>query len=116
MPPKLLIGLTGKAGAGKDTFANFFPDCERLAFAKPLKDAAHHLFNFTEKQLYDPDEKEKVDPMWGKSPRQLLQILETELLREQLDKDIFIKNMEQRIQSSTADILFITDARFDNEV
>jgi len=115
----MIIGLCGAAGSGKDTTANilknYLTSVEILAFAKPLKDAAKILFNFTEEQLHDPISKEVVDSRWNKSPREIFQWLGTQVLRNQIDKDFFIKHMEQRINQSDKDTIIITDIRFDNE-
>lgn len=112
----LIIGLHGRAGAGKDTAADFLPDyfC-KLAFAKPLKDSAKVLFNFTDKQLYDPIEKEKVDQTWNKSPRQILQWLGTDILRNNIGTDFFLKHMKQRIEQSSYNCFVVVDIRFPNE-
>jgi hypothetical protein len=90
----MIIGLTGKAGAGKDTFASFVSEKEVLAYASPLKDATAFLFNFTKEQLYK--DKETVD------------------LRN-FDNDFFIKNMEQRLSQTKSSLVIVTDVRFDNE-
>jgi hypothetical protein len=114
-----IIGLTGRAGAGKDTAASLFEDeAVMLSFAKPLKEAVQILFNFTYDQLYDPIKKEEIDVRWGKSPRQILQYIGTNVLRENINKDIFIINMEERIKEAmklSKKYIFITDVRFDNE-
>jgi dephospho-CoA kinase len=113
----LIIGFTGKAGSGKDTASMVTIEnnkIDKFAFAAPLKKAAAELFLFTDEQLHT-DKKEKIDPKWNKSPRQVLQWLGCEVLRDQFDKDIFLKNMSHRIKSSNANIIFITDVRYDNE-
>lgn len=115
----MIIGLAGKAGAGKDLFAELIKkqltSVEVLAFAKPIKDAAKILFNFTDEQLYDHIKKEEIDPRWGKSPRQVFQWLGG-LLRKDVHDDFFIGNMKQRIENSKADVIVITDVRFLNEL
>lgn len=113
----LIIGFTGKAGSGKDTASMVCIENNRIdkfAFAEPLKKAAASLFLFTDEQLYT-DKKEDVDSKWNKSPRQILQWLGCEVLRDQFDKDIFLKNMIHRIKASSANIIFVTDVRYDNE-
>ncbi len=117
----MIIGLAGKAGSGKDLFAELIKkrlgndSVENLAFAKPIKDAAKILFNFTDEQLYDQTKKEEIDQRWGKSPRQIFQWLGG-LLREDIDDDFFIGNMKQRIENSKAAVIVITDIRFLNEL
>lgn len=117
---KSIIAFTGRAGAGKDTAADFISDTHvPLAFAKPLKDACKILFNFTDEQLYT-SHKELVDSRWGKSPREILQFLGTDVLRKHITDDFFIVSMKQRIESiikgdGVVKGVVITDVRFDNE-
>ena len=119
--PPVIVGVTGVAGSGKSTFTDLIlkitseDEVEELAFATPLKKAAMELFVFKHKDVYDPKLKEVVDPRWGKSPRQILQWLGSEVLRDQFDKDFLIKNLEHRIEASGASIIIVSDVRFDNE-
>jgi hypothetical protein len=113
---KIIIGLCGRAGSGKDTFANAVEgDKEVLAFVKPLKDAAAALFALSHEQLYDPLLKEVVVDDWGKSPREILQWMGTDIIRNQLDASFFIKHMQRRINQSTKNLIIVTDVRFANE-
>lgn len=117
----MIIGLTGKAGSGKDLCSELIKkrlgndSVESLAFAKPIKDAAKILFNFTDEQLYDQIKKEEIDQRWGKSPRQILQWLGTDVLREHIDQDFFIKCVKQKIENSDKNFIVVTDVRFPNE-
>tara|TARA_Y100000389_G_scaffold203735_1_gene253230 strand:- start:1009 stop:1563 length:555 start_codon:yes stop_codon:yes gene_type:complete len=98
----MIIAFHGRAGAGKDTAADYLcqtRSLEKLAFADPLKEGCRHLFALSDKQLYDPKEKEINDVRWNKSPRQLMQWLGTDVLRSQLTNDFFIRHMRTRIYS-----------------
>ncbi len=116
---KKIIGVTGIAGSGKDTFAlaikELEPNTDIFAFAGPLKEACKILFNFSNDQLYDPVIKEEIDDRWKKSPRQILQWLGTDILRNNIDQNFFITNMKQKIEASKAEYIIITDIRFNNE-
>lgn len=115
---KKIIGLTGRAGAGKNTAAAALLEYRELAYARPLKEAVGILFDFTHEQLYDAKEKEIVDERWGKSPRQILQWLGTDVLRTQLDENFFLIHMKSKIEESFThygNAVVITDVRFDNE-
>ncbi len=109
----MLIGLAGKSHSGKDTAALGIQNADMFAFAKPLKDAVKILFCLTDEQLYDTDLKEVIDVRWNKSPRQLLQ--ETGSLMRSIEKDIFVKNMQCKINESKEKIVVVTDVRYDNE-
>ena len=116
----MLIGITGKAGCGKDTLADALIKQHggmKIGFADPLKAACKELFQLSREQLHDRKEKEVIDVRWGKSPRQLLQFVGTDLLRKQFDTEIFIKSTKARIASlqKTLPLVVVTDCRFENE-
>jgi hypothetical protein len=55
----MLIGLTGKAYAGKDTSADYLVKqycCVKIALADPLKRIVKDVFSFTDEQLWGPSE------------------------------------------------------------
>jgi hypothetical protein len=114
-----IIGFHGIAGAGKDTAAFAIKELEQntdvFAFAGPLKEACKILFNFSHDQLHHPVVKEELDERWEKSPRQILQWLGTDILRNHINQDFFVMNMKQRIEASQAEFIIISDVRFDNE-
>ena len=88
----MLIGFSGKAGAGKDTAGKFLCDtyrCMHYYFAKPLKEGAKIMFNLSDEQI---ENKEKVIEPWGMSPRKLYQLLGTEVGRG-IDVNIWVKNV-----------------------
>ena len=94
----LLIGLSGKAGSGKSTVANYLEDRHRyaqFAFANALKDTVGLAFGFSREQLYG-SHKEFVDRRWGVSPRWCLQWLGTEILRDRWP-DIWFRHLRRDI-------------------
>ena len=118
---KIIIGFHGTVNCGKDTAALFFKqkfgseNTDIFALAGPLKDACKILFNFTDEQLYVQSKKEAIDERWNKRPREIMQYIGTEVLRNIYDKDFFIKHMKQRIDNSSAKYILISDVRYDNE-
>ena len=88
-----IIGLTGVAGAGKDSAALAIkesePTTDIFPFAGPLKEACKILFNFSHEQLHDPIIKEVHDKRWNKTPREILQWLGTDVLRTHINQDFF---------------------------
>lgn len=123
-PKKFIVGITGKKRHGKDSLATFFigKGFERLSFADPIKLACKEIFNFTDQQLFG-DEKESVDPFWDTTPRKIFQYVGTDLFRNQIGKimpeigeKIWIKVMENRINSCNSKNIVISDVRFPDEV
>ena len=129
-----IIGLCGNAGTGKDSAIEYLRYCpyiapsQKIAFADPIRQIAK-LFGFTPKQLSDRKLKEKKDPFWGFSPRLFMQKVGTEMFRDCLRQDIWIKLLEKKVNDLKKDaiierskkkvthlsFIFITDVRFPNE-
>lgn len=84
----MLIGISGLAGSGKDTVADFLVNDHgftKVALADPLKRIARDVYDFTEEQLWGPSENRNApDPRYPRedgtclSPREALQLLGTE--------------------------------------
>lgn len=87
----MIIGIVGRKGAGKDTIGERLVEqhgFKRVAFADPVKWIARSLFpTLTHEQCWGPIAvKEAFDPALGATPRQLLQLIGTEVGRQgQLD-------------------------------
>lgn len=113
----MIIGLTGPKRCGKDTVANlimqhntsFYP----LSFAWPIKQMVMEGLGLSMEQV-NGDLKDMPDPVFGCTPRHILQTLGTEWGRELINESIWLLIMEQRIQNVGKDIV-ITDVRFENE-
>jgi dephospho-CoA kinase len=115
----LLIGLSGKAGAGKSTVGDYLAGAHgyaQFAFAGALKEVVQTAFHFTEAQMVLG--KEAVDPRWGVSPRWCLQWLGTEVLRAKWP-DIWIRHLRQEILDFLSingqRPIVVTDVRFRDE-
>ena len=113
----ILIGLMGKAGAGKDTFANTLPSCTRFAFAARIKQALMVMFDFSEQQLWGPD-KDKIDPRWGISPREAMTKFGTELMQGWMGSDFWVRAFSYQLDNEkiNSPIVMLTDVRFPLEV
>ena len=110
-----IIGLTGPAGCGKDTIAKFFVDIcsyHRYALADPIKEVMNPLFGWDDRHGFG-DLKERVDPIFGVSPRYVYQTFGTEYCRSFLGSDIWIKIATQRMGGYSH--VVIPDIRFENE-
>lgn len=116
---KTIIGITGPAGAGKDTAAQALIDVrgyQRMSFADPIKAMLAAGLGLTEHQLYDPAGKETpIDWLGYISPRRLTQTLGTEWGRQLVHPDLWVRAMARMIAASPAQRIVIPDVRFENE-
>ena len=79
-----------------------------------IKRSFKTLFLFTDEQLHGPL-KNTVDPRWGKSPRELMQTIATDVLRDTVSKTFFIQHLDYRLQTMASDVVLVADVRFANE-
>jgi hypothetical protein len=118
----ILIGIGGKARAGKDTMAqamlDLYPDKVKLySFAAELKKycAEHHDELLPKWQLAHQTKQHpicKEDPIYGYTA--ILQWWGTDVMRKQ-DPDYWVKQLANRITQDDPAIAVITDVRFPNE-
>lgn len=102
--------ICGKARHGKDTVAlaikKAYSDKKviNLSYGSYIKEFARNISD------WDGSDETK--------PRELLQHLGTEIIRNQIDKDFFIKRLcnDIRVYSYYFDVITISDARFPDEV
>lgn len=115
-----IIGLTGKAGSGKDSVGEVL---EALGFARhslagELKQAVLDLDPFVTAGVriseivndIGMDEAKRTYP----EVRRLLQVFGTEVIRAR-DEDFWVNSLQGRVMQSNARHFVITDVRFDNE-
>lgn len=115
----MLIGLHGRARAGKDTVADIL--CRhhgyvRLAFATPLKDMLI-AGGLCRREDLDGPNKEEPLPHLGVSPRHLMQTLGTEWGRKMIRPDLWILRVDQILQQywKFTKQIVVTDVRFPDE-
>ena len=127
---KKIIALTGCAGSGKDTTANYiiknYDNWEKDSFAGTLKDAVSVIFGWDRKMLAgdtpeDREIRETKDEYWSEklgydvTPRNILQRFGTDCLRNHFHKNIWVDSLEKKIKDTDKNII-ITDCRFKNEI
>ncbi len=123
----MVVGIVGRKRHGKDTLADYLVEnrgYEKYSFANPLKRGAMEMFGFTEEQVFG-DLKDEIDPLWGCKPREVLQILGTELLQfdiqkylpafQQIGRLIWVKNFMRYYNNNPDKNLVIADVRFIHE-
>lgn len=87
----IVVGLSGRKGAGKSAAASELVATHgfrEVSFAGPLKDAISVALGIDRARLDDPMDKGRPDPFWGASPRELMQIVGTELFRDALARSL----------------------------
>lgn len=123
----MLIGFSGKKGSGKSFFADYLVNNKlfiKLSFASPLKEITKILFNLSDEDVKDPIKKELINPKFNASPRELMQWLGTDIMREEFNKkfnysgSIWIDSVKDKVKTlldNNKDVV-IDDVRFQNEV
>lgn len=116
-----LLGLTGKKQSGKSTIAEVAEEefgFTRVALAEPLKNFILQCWPaFSPGHLWG-DLKEDMVAVYGKSGRQVMQELGTDVLRG-YDPDIWVRAMQDEIEfleRMGGGYYIIDDIRFPNEV
>lgn len=114
---KTIVGFSGKKRCGKDTAGDALASMgyETVSLASPIKKSAKYVFQFTESHV-NGSKKGEFDEFWGFTPRWAMQMIGTELFRDQIDEDVWIKSLLARIDESNLDKFAITDVRFPNEI
>ena len=115
----MIIGFSGRAGAGKSTAAEHFEGrgFTRDAYAKTMKEAVSIMFGIPLEILQaDIVTKSQIDPYWGMTYRQILQLFGTEACRNVFGVDIWERILWRRYSDNSVprDIV-IDDVRFENE-
>lgn len=109
-----IIGIAGRAGAGKNTVAEMIPGAAVFGFADPLYEGLAAMLGVPEEMLRSRRNKETPLVWLGKSPRELMQLLGTEWGRGMVAQDIWLRLAKRRIETYGGTIVF-SDVRFDNE-
>jgi hypothetical protein len=127
---KIIVGVCGFQGSGKDTVADYLVNVHgfrRISFAGTLKDAVSAIFGWDRELLEgrtkeSRDWREKVDKWWANklnmphlTPRWVLQYMGTEVFRKAFHDNIWIHSVEHKL-SNISDNVVISDVRFPNEI
>jgi len=120
----MIIGITGKANAGKDTIADYLVKnygYKRISLAEPIKRLVKDVFALDDYTVYDREAREKELEKWpGWSVRKLLQFIGTELFRKNIDDAIWVKSLLYKIKKSENEFGYndytCSDIRFPNEL
>ena len=119
----MLIGIAGRARAGKDTAKELIIDIMRdkrgevyhgYEFARPIKEACRVIFGWNDEHLYG-SLKESIDSLYNVSPRYAMQTLGTEWGRDTINKSIWANRAKRELENANGNLI-ISDVRFENEV
>lgn len=120
----LVVGITGKAGAGKDTLASYLytmltvkgVKVRIMRLADPLKEAYSALFCLNREDLERFDFKNEVNKFTGNTHRQELQFLGTEAYRVRTNNpDVWVQVLAEKVSKLDVQVVIVPDIRFDNE-
>ncbi|MBB5664707.1 hypothetical protein GGE68_002904 [Rhizobium leguminosarum] len=117
LPP--VVAFTGVAGSGKSTATRYLVERHGytlVKFAGPLKDACRAM-GLSERHIEGDLKEEPCDMLCGKTPRYLMQVLGTELGRNLIGDDFWIRLWRARVEQVFADAgrVVCDDCRFPNE-
>ena len=133
---KNIVGISGKIGSGKDTFAEIFAEIssipvERHAFADKVRNVTELIVGYKMIMThakgspfynavynYTQDDKNFYLPLWDKTIGQCLQIIGTEVFRNNFDVDTWVKSLFSTTGKDCVEhghILVVPDVRFPNE-
>lgn len=107
----IIYVISGKSGSGKSKSAEIIKDIYYkknkkgiiLSYATPLKEYAKNILNWNEEEA---------------KPRDFLQQVGVELIKEKIDKEFLIKRVLQdiKVYSYFYDVIIVSDARFVEEI
>ena len=119
---RILIGLCGYAGAGKNAVAEHLVVAhgfDVMAFAEPVYAGVAAALGMEVEDLERRDTKELPIDWLGMSPRALLQTFGTEWGRDMINPDIWVLVAERRLaelqKRGGGERVVFTDTRFANE-
>jgi dephospho-CoA kinase len=101
-----IIAFNGLKQSGKSTCAKILSKNKEylhLSFSDPLKEGVSKLFNLTD-ECYDVNKKESNIPHYNITPRKLLQVIGTDIFRDNLIK--FLPNLQLSRNSIWESLLY----------
>jgi hypothetical protein len=112
-----LVGITGRARSGKDTFAGLLQTYlggTIYSMADPIRNMLRGL-GINMSDPYWQVRKEESIPIFGKSPRELMQTLGTEWGRQLVNPQIWVILAHRERMNAINSAMIVPDIRFDNE-
>ena len=120
-----VIAVYGYKRSGKDTIADFMVkkyNYEKICIAEPLKEVCKILFDLSDDMLNGSSKEEPLQKWHGKTPRQLLQFMGTEVMQYKMrefmpecNRNFWIDKICHKIKSNPNQKFIIPDLRFMHE-
>jgi hypothetical protein len=125
----MIVGILGRKGSGKDTVGDYLVSNKnfmKYSFANHLKYGMMEVFGFSKEQVFG-NLKEEVDEYWGVTPREVLQIIGTDVFQFDLpnkyfpnkinfDRSFWVKRFLKDYHKFENKNIVICDVRFQHEV
>ena len=117
----MIVGIFGKKGHGKDTIADYLVqkyNFHKLTYAEPIKKICKDIFSLSNEQLTNHYLKEMIDPRWEKSPREIMQLIGTDLFRKTFSDNIWVNILREKAKLLllAGKNIVISDIRHKNEL
>lgn len=126
----MIIGVCGLIGSGKGTVGDILADdygFVKISFADKLKDIVSTMFDWERDLLEGATDhsrqwRETIDDFWSKelgktiTPRLILQLFGTEVMRQGFHNDIWVISVKKQILDNPNKNYVICDVRFPNEI
>ena len=115
---KLVVGIAGLKYHGKDTAASVLIEkygFERVSFADGVKEVVATILHVPVEDLHNPDKKETLHVPSGKTYRQWMQLIGTEVGRA-IWEPVWINWWRDEIKAKNIKRVVATDLRFPNEL
>lgn len=111
----MIVGIAGKAGAGKDLAAKALIQRGwfKYSFAQPIRDGIEAMFGISQEDMLDPVIKNQANFKYGHSIRSMMQLAGTEFARNMIHPDVWILRGLEICQNH--ENVVISDCRFPNE-
>lgn len=114
-----IIAFSGKKQSGKTTASNFLEKMTGgtiIGFADSLKNIISVCFGATKEQLDGTDKQKNTPLACGMTSRALMQMIGTDVFRNDLDPDCWLRAMKHKMSRYNSKLFIIPDVRFANEV
>lgn len=124
----MIIGVLGKKRSGKDTVGDYLIKNQgfiKINMADALKHGVMDIFGFSHEQVFG-DLKDVVDDYWNVTPREVLQIMGSEVFQFDMPKYIngladvgrsfWVKRIMKDISNNRGKNIVICDIRFEHEI